>query len=179
MKKCNCLRYEALRANRRNESVYIFLDDGLYPVEAIFPLEDFKKDSGELITKCPLYNYLHDGKLIYRAYNKMIDKEITADERKIILDAVAECSERIEVKKFLIFSERNKEILDMFCERHNIRMTWRLLKEYLNFFKDRRKFKDEGKCKDIPADQKKKCFDELWLDSFREYLKYAKFNIPE
>jgi len=155
------------------------LDDGLYPVEAVFPLEDFEKDSGELIFKCPLYNYLHDDKIIPRAYDRIIEKTITPEEKAIIMDAVSNCQEGVEVKKFLIFSERSKEILDMFCERHNIRMTWRLLKEYLNFFKERRKFKDDGKCKDVPAEQKKKCFDELWLESFREYLKYAKFNIPE
>ena len=122
---------------------------------------------------------MYDGKIIPRAYDRMIEKNITPEEKTIILQAVAECPERVEVKKFLIFSERSKEILEMFCERHNLRMTWRLLKEYLNFFKQRKKFKDDGKCKDVPAEQKKKCFDKLWLESFREYLKYAKFNIPE
>lgn len=179
LKRCQCLRYEALRANRKGESVFIFMDDGLYPVEAIFPLEDFEKDSGELILKCPLYNYLHEGILIHRAYDRIIEKSIPPEHKRIILDAVEACSERVEVKKFLIFTERSKEILEMFCERHNVRMTWRLLKEYLKFFKQRHKFKDDAKCKDVPAEKKKECFDELWLESFREYLKYAKFNIPE
>lgn len=179
MKKCECLRYESLRANRKNESVYVFVEDGLYSVESIFPLEDFVMDSGELITICPLYNYLQEGRLIPRAYDKMIERDISSEDRTAVLKAVNNCQNLIEVKKYLIFSERSKEILELFCEQYKIRMTWRLLKEYLKFFKERGKYKDDSLCKDVSVEEKKKCFDQLWVNSFREYLKNVKFNVPE
>jgi hypothetical protein len=178
MRKCNCLRYEALRANRRDESMYVYRDDGLYPIEAIYPLEDFEPASGKLITICPLYNYLHEGKLIARAYDKLVDRELPTEDKDIIMEAVSKCENCIEVKKFLIFSERNKEILELFCEEYKVRMTWRLLNEYLAFLKVRKDYKDDNLCKDIPADEKKKCFDQLWIKSFVEYLKNAKFTLP-
>ena len=179
MKRCQCLRYLALMSNRKNESTYVFVENDLYPIEAVFPLEDFVPETGSLITICPLYNYLHKGRLIHRAYDRRIDRELTKEDRDIIRDAIAECANAVPIKKHLVFSERHKEILDMFCKEHEIRKTWRLLKAFLQFLKVRKDYKDDSLCKDIPPEEKKKCFDQLWVDSFTEYLKDAKFKIPE
>ena len=51
IKRCECLRYLCLTANRKNESRYFFYDDDLYPIESVFPLEDFEVETGRLIVR--------------------------------------------------------------------------------------------------------------------------------
>lgn len=179
MKRCQCLRYLSLMSNRKDESTYVFVDNDLYPIEAVFPLEDFEPETGHLITICPLYNYLQKGRLINRAYDRMIERDLVPEDRTIIREAVKECPHAISIKKHLIFSERHREILEMFCDEYSVRKTWRLLKTFLTFLKVRKDYKDDSLCKDVPPEDKKKCFDELWVNSFTEYLKDARFKIPE
>jgi len=179
MRRCKCLRYLALISNRKNESTYVFTEGDLYPIEVAFPLEDFVTESGDLIPICPLYNYLHDGRLINRAYDRMIEKELSIEDRDIIKAAVLDCPNLVSIKKYLILSERHREILEMFCNEHGLRKTWRLIKVFIAFLKVRKDYKDNGLCKDVPPEDKKKCFDQLWINSFVEYLKDAKFKIPE
>lgn len=179
IKRCQCLRYLCLKANRRDEGHYFFYEEELLPIEAIFTLEDFEPETGHLIPICPLYNYLHEGRLIVRAYDKFVDRTISEEDKLIIKDVVENCPHLIPINKYLVFTERQREIIENFCREKKIKKIWRLLKHFISFYKKRKEYKDDTLCKDVSPSEKKKCFDQLWITAFEEYLKDVKFNLPK
>jgi len=175
MTRCDCLRYLALIAGRKNTSIYIFSDDDgeLIPVESVYPLEGFETGTGALKCICPYYNFVQKGRLIRRAFKRRLGEK----DKALIAEAVKNCKYAVSVKKHLVFSERHAEIFNSFIEKYNLKTTWRLLKHFINFLKVRSKYKDNGLCKDVPPAEKKQCFDELWLESFKSYLEDVNFEI--
>lgn len=177
MKRCECLRYVALLAAKRDQSSYIFSeeDGGLVTIESAYPLEEFETGTGALICVCPYYNFLHGGKLISRAFDRIQEKRMRGTEIDIIKDAVVDCEHSVSSRKFLVFSERYKEVLDNFCEKHSLKPTWRFLKLFLSFLKVRKDFMDKTLCEGVSPAEKKSCFDQLWVEGFEKYLTSVKF----
>jgi hypothetical protein len=187
MKRCDCLRYLVLQAGRKDESVYIFVEedkedgdsvakDGkLVTIESAFPLQDYEPGTGALKCICPYFNFLHNGVLITRAFKAMEHKRLGKEDMDLIKKAVEECEHFVNSKKFLIFNERYKEVIDNFCEKYKLKPTWRLLKLFLSFLKVRTEFMDKSLCKDQAPSEKKLCFDQLWVDSFGRYLESVGF----
>ena len=171
--KCNCLRYLTLIAGRKDESVYVFVDGDLLPIESVYPLEEFETGTGALICTCPWYNFIFNGRLITRAF----ERRLKGDEKDIIQKAVKNCEQVVPTNKHLILGERYKEIFKDFCSVFDLRMTFRLLKLFIKFLKVRREYKRDDLCKDVPPAERKRCFDELWRDSFKKFLEVKKFDV--
>jgi hypothetical protein len=172
MKRCGCLRYLALLAAKRDQSSYIFSeeDEGLVTIESAFPLEEFETGTGALICVCPYYNFLEGGMLIPRAFERIQEKRMRREDFEIIKNAVANCEHFVDSKKFLVFSERYKEVIDNFCRKYSLKLTWRLLKLFLSFLKVRGKYMDKTLCEGVSPAEKKNCFDQLWVEAFGRYL---------
>lgn len=179
MRKCQCLRYAALLANRKDESSYVFIDNALIPIEAAYPLEDFETGTGVLNCLCPYYNFIHEGKLISRAFDQMLNGTLSKSEYKVIEEAVERCEYFVDIKKFLVFSERYKEIIELFCEKNEQRLIVRLLKHFLSFIRIRSKYMDKTLCNGVSPNEKKKCFDDLWIDGFKRYLEDVRFSLSK
>jgi hypothetical protein len=181
MKRCGCLRYRALLSAKKEQSSYIFSEeDGkLVTIESAYPLEDFKTGTGELICICPYYNFLKDGKLIPRAFEQINERRIRREDLEIIKKAVENCEYFVDSKKFLIFDERYKEIIDNFCEKYSLKPTWRLLKHFISFLKVRKQFMDKTLCEGVSPTEKKKCFDDLWVEAFGRYLESVGFVLNQ
>ncbi len=177
MKRCSCLRYFTLVSGKKDESIYTFIDGKLIPVESVFPLEDFETGTGALICICPYYNHIHEGRLIHRAFERLLKKQLNKEDNEIIKEAVKNCEYCVESKGYLIFSERYKEIINGFCEKYDLKLTWRLLKHFLSFLKVRNNFMNKDLCAGVSAQEKKKCFDELWVESFGKYLESVGFDV--
>jgi hypothetical protein len=179
MKKCNCLRFFSLQAGRDDKSHYVFIaDQGLIPIESLYPLEDFEEKTGKVIVVCPLYNFICNDRMISRAFDKLVEKQLSEEDGKLILEAVEKCISIVPMEKFLTFDERDADIIRKFCEARKVKMTYRLLKLFLKFKKIKGKYKDDTLCRDmVLPEEKQKCFDELWISAFGEYLKDVGFGV--
>jgi hypothetical protein len=162
---------------KRDQSIYIFSeeDEGLVTIESAYPLEEFETGTGALICVCPYYNFLQGGVLISRAFQRIQDKQMRKDDRDIIKDAVLSCEYFVDAKKFLVFSERYKEVISNFCEKYSLKPTWRLLKRFLSFLKVRGEYMDKTLCEGVSPAEKKNCFDQLWVQAFGKYLESVGF----
>jgi hypothetical protein len=176
MKKCQCLRYAALLANRKDEISYVFIDNALVPIESAYPLEDFETGTGALKCVCPFYNFIHNGTLISRAFDQMLNRTLRKEDYQFIEKAVENCENLVDIKKFLIFSERYKEIIELFCKKNEQKPIVRLLKHFLSFIHVRTQYMDKTLCNGVSPAEKKKCFDDLWVEGFERYLNDVGFT---
>lgn len=177
MRKCQCLRYALLLADKKDEAAYVFVEGALVPIEAAFPLEDFKTRTGALICICPYYNHMENGKLIPRAFEQLQNGSLSRADAAVIEKAVENCEHFVDIKKHLIFSARYKEIIELFCKKHNQRPIVKLLKRFLSFIKIRANYMDKTLCNGVLPEEKKKCFDDLWIEGFGRYLTDVGFNL--
>jgi hypothetical protein len=177
MKKCQCLRYALLLANKKDEAAYVFIEGDLVPIEAAFPLEDFVTKTGALVCVCPYYNHMFEGRLIPRAFEQIQQRRLSREDGRMIKEAVENCEHYVDIRKHLIFSARYKEIIELFCEKYNQRPIVKLLKHFLSFIKVRSNYMDKTLCNGVTPDEKKKCFDDLWVEGFGRYLNDVGFSL--
>jgi len=177
MKKCQCLKYALLLANKKDEAAYVFTEGALVPIEAVYPLEDFVTKTGALVCVCPYYNHTCEGRLIPRAFEQIQRRTLSREDRRIISDAVDNCEHFVDIRKHLIFSARYKEIIELFCTKYNQRPIVKLLKHFLSFIKKRADYMDKTKCDGVSPDEKKTCFDDLWVEGFGRYLNDVGFSL--
>ena len=177
MKKCSCLRYALLLASKKDEAAYVFTEGVLVPIEAAFPLEDFVTKTGALVCICPYYNYVSEGRLIPRAFEQIQKRTLSGEDRMAISDAVDNCEHFVNIRKHLIFSARYKEIIELFCAKYNQRPIVKLLKLFLSFIKVRADYMDKTKCNGVSPEEKKMCFDDLWVEGFTKYLNDVGFSL--
>lgn len=174
--RCDCIRYLALLADSKKETVYVFIEDeGLVPIEAAYPLEEFEVNTGNLIIVCPYFNYVTDDeRLITSAFSGNLNEE----DFKIIEKAIQECKNRVPKKNFLyVGKERYKEILTLFCNVYKQKLTWKLLKHFLEFLKKRGDYKNDKLCSKAPPEERLKCYNQLWIESFKDYLEDVGYDI--
>lgn len=179
MMKCKCIRYALLNAGIKDEILYVFVDGELVPVDSVFPLEDFETQTGKLVCICPYYNYLDGDRLIPRAFEKYRQHSLSGEDHKIIKEAVLNCKNTVDVKKYLIFNERYKEIIELFCKKNKQRLIVRVLKLFLSFLNVRNEYMDITLCDKVTPGEKKKCFDDLWVEAFERYLDDVGFSIDK
>lgn len=177
MKKCQCLRYALLLSDKKDEAAYVFTEGKLLPIEAVYPLEDFVTKTGALVCVCPYYNHTCEGRLIPRAFKQIQRRTLSREDRRIISDAVDNCEHFVDIRKHLIFSARYKEIIEIFCTKYNQRPIVKLLKHFLSFIKKRADYMDKTKCDGVSPDEKKMCFDDLWVEGFGRYLNDVGFSL--
>lgn len=174
--KCDCIRYLALLADMKGESVYLFIEEeGLVPIEAAYPLEDFEVKTGNLIVICPYFNFVtDDGKVISGAYAGNISRE----DWEIVAEKIRECENIVPKKNFLyVTKERYKEVLDLFCNTYSQKLTWKLLKYFLDFLSKRKDYKNDKLCSKVPPEEKIKCYNQLWVEAFKDYLEDVGYGI--
>ena len=179
MKKCDCIRFLALKASMKDESIYLFNEDEFIPVEAVFPLEEFEPNTGKILTVCPYFNCMIGERIIPRAFKRLNNKTLSKDDHTVIDKAVEECKNNVPSDKFLVLSERNRDILEMFCAKKNLKKTYRLVKNFLSFLSSRQEAKTDDPCKDVLPEEKKDCYDQRWIAQFEEYLKSVGFRLPK
>jgi len=177
MKRCDCIRYALLLTNKKDEAVYVFNEGSLVPIEAVYPLEDFVTKTGALICICPYYNFMVDGRLISRAFEQNQYRRLSREDRRIIEEAVRNCEHFVDIRKNLIFSARYKEVIELFCNKYKQKPIVKLLKHFLSFVKVRTKYMDKKKCNGVSPDEKKTCFDDLWVEGFGSYLDDVGFSL--
>jgi len=147
------------------------------PVETLYPLVEFT-GTGEINPICPYFNCVYEGRNIPRAYRQMIEHTLSRDDTVIINKLVSTCPNAVAVESHLVLSERVRDILEAFCEKKQLRKTYRLVKNFLSFI-SQRDDKGDDPCKDVAPEEKKDCYNQRWIKQFEVYLESVGFRIPQ
>lgn len=130
MRRCNCLRYKELQLQKKDSRAWMFDDeDGLVPLESIYPLAEF--DCGNVIPQCPYYLYVKDNIRISLAFFKR--KNLSNEDIKLIEDAVEACPNRIKLSEGKIIEERHAIILYLYANKYSLDVDKGLFETFYDF----------------------------------------------